>query len=109
MHEVFLHAQKAAPRQPRPSKQIAAQAQLLQHTDGGAGVRSPLPFRLFQPIQLLQDHQRQNHGVLLEAVQRVGRLNQHIGIQYIRLLHSTSPDVFLYDTIREDAASIMLL
>ena len=93
MHKVLFNAQKAAFRQPRSLKQISAQAQFLQHTDRSARIRPALALRLFQSIQLFQNHQRQNHRMLLEAVQRVRRLNQHIGIQHVSFLHSTSPDI----------------
>ena len=70
-----------------PLQQVAAAAVPLERADGCTGVRAALALGFFQAVQLLEHGERQHEVVILKAVQRIGRLDQYVGIQYIGFPH----------------------
>ena len=87
VHAVGLDAQRAPAFQRHALQQVAAAAVPLERADGCTGVRAALALGFFQAVQLLEHRERQHEVVILKAVQRIGRLDQHVGIQYIGFPH----------------------
>ena len=83
VHAVGLDAQPPPAFQRHALQQVAAAAVPLERADGRAGVRAALALGFFQTVQLLEHRERQHEVVILKAVQRIGRLDQHVGVQYI--------------------------
>ena len=90
IHAVGLHAQRAAIWHIYTAKQISLRAVLFQGADGRAGACAALALGLFQAVQLLEHGQGQDNGVILKTGQRIGRLNEHVGVEYIGLAHGIS-------------------
>lgn len=89
-HMVDLQPQGAASGQGYPFHQTALAAQFLQEPDHLPGTASLFPFGILEPVQLLQHCQGQDDVIILKGLQCLRGLDQHIGIQYIGLLHNSS-------------------
>ena len=87
IHAVGLDAQSTPAFQRHALQQVAAASVPLKRTDGRAGVRAALTLGFFQAVQLLEHGERQHKVVILKAAQRIGRLDQYVGIQYIGFPH----------------------
>ena len=87
-HAVRLHPQEAPVFQFHSFKKVSPSPELFQEPDHAPCICSPLALRLLQSVQLLQNHQRKDHLVILEALQRIRRLDQYIRVDDIALYHT---------------------
>ena len=67
MHKILLQPQQPAAFQGNAFEQIPLHPQILQQPDRCTGIDAALSFRLFQAVQLLDHHQRNDHRVLLKT------------------------------------------
>ncbi len=90
VYAVYLQAQRPPAGERHAVRQAALEPLLLQKADDLAGVCTPLSISPLQPVQFLQDGQGQHNMVVLERLQGIGRLDEHICVEYIGFLHGFS-------------------
>jgi hypothetical protein len=106
-----LHPQAPAVGHLDALAQVPVLAQLVQVPRHGAGVAPALVHELLQVVQLLDHHQGDDHQVGLEQEERIGVVDQHIGVQHEALVRHGAPygwtdDRWADDRWAEDLGSV---